>query len=238
MSGGTKPKLGIIPSRHCYLENIILNESLVGNISGFQTGKRISTMGISDVCASGHLSLLLSENFESQISIDSFILAVQNGNLKMVEWFCSENFNFLRLFKTDPLDNLDDCAARGHLSTIEWFDSHRSDLCKFTTWAIDGASRNGHLKMVEWLHHHRLEGCTTFAMDGAAQHGHLHVLEWLHKNRCEGCTAHALDNAAQEGHLSVVRWLLRHRDEGSRISALNKAAVRGHMDVIDLLIST
>lgn len=126
---------------------------------------------------------------------------------------------------------MDDAAAGGHLKTVQWLHTHRSDGC--ATDAMNRAANNRHLKVVKWLHAHRSEGCTAAAMNYTDS---LSVLKWLHENRTEGCTRYATADAVLAGNFVKLLFLQEHHklSEFSTMSAV-VALKHSHFEIYQWL---
>ena len=226
-----------------------------------QRGYYITT-SIQIAISNNHFEIVkwLFERFESSIRMDIFqpmYFAATNGNLDMIQWLFNQNFQ-------PPSSCIDEAAANGHLTLLNWYAQHCPDLIGSST-AMNFAAEYGHLEIMTWLHSHRKSEpptslamefaarsgylnilcwlqqhypqieCTTSAMNFAAGNGFLEIVEWLHINRTEGCTKSAMDRAATNGHLNVVKWLHSHRSEGCTTNAMDCAAERGHLEIVQWL---
>ncbi|KAF0682801.1 Aste57867_25100 [Aphanomyces stellatus] len=76
-----------------------------------------------------------------------------------------------------------------------------------STAAMDGAAANGHLATVQFLHTHRTEGCSDVAMRMAAANGHLDTALFLAHHRDEGCVVDALNDAVAAGYPDARMYL-------------------------------
>lgn len=125
---------------------------------------------------------------------------------------------------------MDKAAAIGHLATVKWLHSNRSEGCR--TKAMDMAACNSHTYVILWFHRHRSEGCSINAMDDAATAGNLVMIKWLHANRSEGCSARAVVLAACIGRLDITQYLNEQVGKSCTTTVLTNAAIHGHLPIL------
>lgn len=99
--------------------------------------------------------------------------AVQNGDLKRVEWLV-KNFGC-------PTDELcTDAASKGHLDILMWA---RANRCRWNEKTCAAAAEGGYLKVLQWAHEN---GCPwdESTCSQAAKNMHFNVLYWAYGKGC------------------------------------------------------
>eukprot|EP01133_Synstelium_polycarpum_P001197 gene1197-1379_t len=100
---------------------------------------------------------------------------------------------------------IDSAAKAGSVAIVGYLHGQRFPA---STMAMDNAAAHGHLSLVEFLHESRTEGCTTTAMDAAAAGGHIEVLSFLAKHRTEGFTSWAIRDACKSNRTNVLELMI------------------------------
>ena len=121
--------------------------------------------------------------------------AAFEGRLEVLQW--------LRQHECPWEDSqvLDDAAANGHQTVIEWAVAAG---CPMSKRCCENAARGGHFNLVKWLwaRGHPLDG----SIGSAGARGDTAMMQWL---RDEGCSMTEEDCAstASEGQLEALQWL-------------------------------
>eukprot|EP01133_Synstelium_polycarpum_P017751 gene17751-21171_t len=137
---------------------------------------------------------------------------------------------FLSPIGTCTTQSMDDAAAYGDLSLLQYLHYHRTEGC--TSGAMDEAASNGYLSVVQFLHFNRTEGCTVRAMDEASANGYLSVVQFLHSHRTEGCTTKAMNGAIKNQLLTIVQFLHTKRTEGCTFNTIKNALEKGEVTTV------
>ncbi|KAE9087782.1 hypothetical protein PF007_g20240 [Phytophthora fragariae] len=185
-----------------------------------------------------------------KVSVDTMLVAAQNGHLDVVKWLYAEfsvklGMDMFWLYDDDAdkyFSVLDVAAGNGRLEVVKYL----HEICQEAAGNAedqdgldtgDESMRSGDSIFSDdsWAEEPTKPGCTAAAMDGAAANGHMDVVQWLHRNRNEGCTMDAMDSAAGNGHLDMVKWLHEHTKMGCTTKAMDAAARGGHLEVVKWL---
>ncbi|KAG8629208.1 hypothetical protein KVT40_003073 [Elsinoe batatas] len=141
----------------------------------------------------------------------------------------------------------------GRVDILQWWHTSPSFLTKkYTTEALDGASKQGYLNVLEWWQRSALQLLyTEQAMEQASSQGHVAVLEWWKSVASQLSRAadsegdgnvlqllkpgKSISFAAQTGHADVVRWWVESGIQFSHEEAVPKmASTYGHVDVLQV----
>lgn len=181
-----------------------------------------------------------SDSHLDQKIIDGYtplLVAVEAGDVKMVEHFVDCNANFLQ--KTDDGNGMLHVAAReGHLDVIIYITTKfienictLSEKNKYGHTPLHLASLQGHKSVVEYL--------VEFYKDDANDDDQI---SFLFDKNVDGYTA--LDVAIYNGHLNVVEYISKlylssfvYSMDDDGWTPLHSAADRGHLNVLKFIIT-
>ena len=180
-------------------------------------------------------------------------LAAQDGNLAQAQQLIGRGADVHHI-NLDGDNALTLAAAGGHLTFIEWLDSHCPQSVNHENYygetALTLAARHGHQPLVQWLVSRdasltHLNDQLKDALAEAVANGHLALAQWLSLHTGLGRVYPDGNNlflyALRAGHQNVAQWL---EDSGvnsqqvneSGDNALTLAACHGHHQLLAWLL--
>ena len=181
-------------------------------------------------------------------------LAAQTGNLAQAQQLIRRGADVLHI-NLDGDNALTLAASGGHLSFIEWLNSHCRQPVNHENYygdtALTLAARHGHQPLVQWLVSRdasvtHLNDQLKDALAEAVANGHLALARWLSSQDADLKRVYPDGNnlflhAVRAGHQSVAQWL---EDSGVDIQQVNEsgdnaltlAACHGHHQLLTWLL--
>ena len=181
-------------------------------------------------------------------------LAAQDGNLARAQQLIDRGADVHHI-NLDGDNALTLAAAGGHLTFIEWLDSHCRQFVNHENYyaetALTLAARHGHQPLVQWLVSRgalltHLNDYLKDALAEAVANGHLALAQWLSSQDADLKRVYPDGNnlflhAVRAGHQSVAQWL---EDSGVNSQQINEfddsvitlAARHGHRRLLAWLL--
>ena len=181
-------------------------------------------------------------------------LAAQDGNLAQAQQLIDKGANVHHI-NLDGDNALTLAATEGHLTFIEWLDSHCRQLVNHENYyaetALTLAARHGHQPLVQWLVSRgasltHLNDNLKDALAEAVANGHLALAQWLSFQETDLKRVYPDGNnlflhAVRAGHQSMAQWL---EDSGVNSQQINEfddsvitlAARHGHRRLLAWLL--
>ena len=182
-------------------------------------------------------------------------LAAQDGNLAWAQQLIHRGADVHHI-NLDGDNALTLAAAGGHLTFIEWLDSHCPQSVNHENYygetALTLAARHGHQPLVQWLVSRdasltHLNDQLKDALAEAVANGHLELAQWLATQNTDLRRVYPDGNnlflhAVCAGHQSVAQWLEDSGVDSQQInesgdSAITLAARHGHHQLLAWLLA-
>ena len=203
----------------------------------------------------GSIIEMLISKYPNNLYTRGFILAAQNGFIRIVLEFLQKEINPNTQDNNDGTTALMLASQNGHQQVVELLLIKKADpnIQDNDGWtALMLASLNGHQQVVELLLNEKADPNIQhndgwIALMAASQNGHQQVVELLLNKKADPNIQHndgatALMLASENGHQQMVELLLNEKadpniQDNDGTTALMAASQNGHQQVVELLLN-